>query len=184
MNALQKIISILAGSTGILFIATFPSLASSGPRQIGVLENIHGIPYPAQGDGIVILEDMAHADVYLEESVFAKQVTFTIAFDPKSVEQIDFGVRENSFWLSYEKQPLYIKGIDPLGPQSKSISISLTRMIQESDRSIDTMFFAQEANGMPEWSIQAFHGTVDSVMPSWAETKSYIKSVLIRERPL
>lgn len=184
MNALKKAITIVLGSFVILAIVTLPSLLSSGPRRIGVLENIHGIPYPMQDNGILILEDMAHADVYLAESVFAKQATFTITFDPKSVEQIDFGVRENSFWLSYEKHQLYRKGVDPLGPQSKSITIPLTRMIQESDRSIDTMFFATAANGLPEWSIQEFHGTVDIVMPTWNEVKSFGKSILTRERPL
>lgn len=184
MNAIKKIAGILLSSGIIIAIAALPSLLSSGPRKIGVLESIHGIPYPTQAAGILILEEMAHADVYLQESVFAKQITFTIAFDPKSVEQIDFGIRENPFWLSYEKQPLYKKGIDPLGSQVKTITVPLTRMIQEADQSIDAMFFAQDAEREVQWSIQEFHGTVDSVMPSLPEVKSYAKSVLTRERPL
>ncbi len=184
MKQIYAISSVAAGGIAIFIAFTLPFLLSSGPRETGVLENIHGIPYPAGADGILVSEDMAHADVYLQESVLAKQATFTIAFDPKETDSIDVGVRENAFWLSYEKQPLYRKSVDPSGPQTKVITVPLTRMIQESNKSIDVMFFATSKSKPVQWSLQEFYATVDSVVPSAAEIRSFGKSILIRERPL
>lgn len=157
------------------------SIGKSGERDIGVLETIHGIPYPIHDESIVILEDMAHADLFLKESVFAKRAHVTVTFDPKNATSIDLGIRENEFWLSYVRYPLYQKGVDTPGFQTKEILIPLTRMIQDTDRSVDLMFFTE---GSLNWRIHAFRASLESDMPTFQEAKSYIKSVLIRERAL
>ncbi len=154
-----------------------------GARELGVLESIYGIPFPVQGDKTVINEEMAHTDLFLQESVFAKRANITVSFDPEQLTVIDLGVRDNSFWLSYIKYPLYQKGIDPIGPQTKTLTIPLTAAIQDTNRSIDLMFFA-EPTASPRWSIQSFHATVEPIMPTTAEVKNFIHGIIGRERPI
>lgn len=173
---------------GVLTIAVpcalFASgIVDSGERPLGVLETIHGIPYPSQSSSIVITEEMAHADLFLRESVFAKEAKITISFDPGAMNAIDLGVRENEFWLSYRKYPLYRKGTDTPGFQTKELSIPLTDVLQDTDRSVDLMFFAEEPQAV-EWRIQTFRARLSSNMPSVSEIKGYIKSVVTRERAL
>lgn len=159
-------------------------IIDSGERSLGVLENIHGIPYPEQSGSLVVTEEMAHADLFLRESVFAKHVRLSVTFDPGNADAIDLGVRENEFWLSYRKYPLYKKGIATIGFQTKELDIPLSDVLQDTDQSVDLMFFAQRSAGAVTWNIHAFRATVFSDMPTAAETKAYIKSVLIRERAL
>ncbi|MDA1169301.1 MAG: hypothetical protein O3A36_03110 [bacterium] len=158
------------------------SLSSSGERDLGALETIHGIEYPKQEASTVILEDMAHTDLFLEEPVLAKQVKFTIGFEPGNAESIDIGVRDNAFWLSYIKYPLYRKGIDSEGIQTKQILIPLSTALADTDRSVDVMIFTKSAQGMPQWRIQDIRASVEFDMPSMLDTKAYVKSVLTRER--
>lgn len=158
------------------------SLLKGGQRNLGVLETIHGIPYPVDNGSTVILEDMAHTDLFLREPVLAKQAMFTITFDPGNAEAIDIGVRDNEFWLSYIKYPLYRIGVDTDRPQTKTITIPLTTALADTNRSIDMMLFTEASRGMPEWRIQDFHASVEFDMPTVSEAKAYIKSVLVRER--
>jgi len=159
------------------------SLASTGERRLGVLETIHGIPYPIQSDGVIVLEDMAHTDLFLQEPVFAKQANFFISFDPGSSESIDIGIRENEFWLSYKKIPVYRKGIDSAGFQTKEISIPLSKVLQDIDRSVDVMIFTESEKGV-QWRIQDFHASLEFDMPSVSEIKAYSKAIITRERAL
>ncbi len=150
---------------------------------MGTLESIHGVPFPKFEDSIVILEEMAHADLFLRENVFAKKLTLTISFNPEDSTTLDIGVRENEFWLSYTPYRLYEKGIDPEGFQTKEIEIPLTSALQDVDRSVDLMFFSTE-QAETKWRIHAFRATVEPIMPTMKEVKNYIKSIIIRERPL
>lgn len=173
----------------VLFGIVVPSILfgldilKHGARELGVLESIYGIPFPAQGDKIIINEEMTHADLFLQESIFAKRANITVSFDPEQLTAIDLGVRDNSFWLSYIKYPLYQKGIDPIGPQTKTLAIPLTAAIQDKNRSIDLMFFAEPSASL-RWSIQSFHATVEPIMPTTAEVKNFIHGIIDRERPI
>lgn len=162
----------------------FCSILGSGQRNLGVLETIHGIPYPVENGSTVILEDMAHVDLFLHEPVLAKEAVFTITFEPGNADSLDIGVRDNEFWLSYIKYPLYRKGIDPLGLQTKEVRIPLTTMLADTNRSVDVMIFTETTQGMPQWRIQSIHASVEFDMPTTAEIKAYIKSIGIRERVL
>ncbi len=180
MNAF-KILVVSVAITCAIFIF---SLMKFGERSLGTLETIHGIPYPMSDGATVILEDMAHADLFLREPVLAKQAKFTVSFDPKNSESIDLGIRENEFWLSYKKYPLYRKGIDVPTLQTKEITIPLTTALQDTDRSVDLMFFTDNNGSAPEWRIQTFRASLEFDMPSVAETKAYVKSIITRERAL
>lgn len=160
------------------------SISHTGERTLGVVETIQGIPYPTSNGAAVIVEEMAHADLFLQESVFAKQARITVSFDPQDVSHIDLGIRENEFWLSYVKYPLYQQGIDVPGFQTKEISIPLSTAIQDTNRSVDLMFFTEAPKNAMEWRIHAFRASVQTYMPSLQEIKSYAKSVITRERPL
>ncbi len=187
---MKKSPSIIDGIAIAILVVTIPSaifaasVFDSGERRLGVLENIYGIPYPEQNGSIVVTEEMAHADLFLREPVFAKNAKVVVAFDPGNATSIDLGVRENEFWLSYRKYPLYRKGIDASVFQTKEITIPLTDVLQDTDQSVDFMFFAEHPQKSVEWRIHEFHASLFSDMPSLAETKAYIKSILIRERAL
>lgn len=159
------------------------SLLSSGEREIEALETIYGIPYPIIQSNTIIEEEMAHADINLHESVLAKQLHLLISFDPGNTSSIDVGIRENDFWLSYETIPLYRKGVNPVGIQTKEIDILLSDTFQETDRSLDMMLFSKSASA-PIWSIHGLRATVEPVMPSRPELVAYIRSILQRERAL
>ena len=160
------------------------SVLADGERNLGVLENIHGIPYPQENGSVLITEEMAHADLFLQEPVFAKQAKLMIRFNPGNTETITLGIREDEFWLSYRKYPLYKKGIDQPGVQTKEITIPLTAALQDTNRSVDLMFFADTTNKSVQWNIHAFHASLLTDMPTFVETKKYIKSIIIRERAL
>ncbi len=177
-------IAIVLLALGIPCIVFAVSIADSGERTRGAIENIHGIPYPEQNGSIVVTEEMAHTDIFLRESVFAKHAKIIVTFDPGNTDSLNLGVRENEFWLSYRKYPLYKKGIDKVGFQTKELTIPLTDVLQDTDQSIDLMFLAERSGGAVQWNIHAFRATVFSDMPSAAETKAYVKSILIRERAL
>ena len=171
-------------STLIICLVVFGwSVALRGERDLGALESIQGIPFPKLEDSTIILEEMAHVDLFLRENVFAKKVTLTISFDPEDSTTLDVGVRENEFWLSYIPYRLYEKGVDPEGVQTKEIEIPLTSALQDVNRSVDLMFFSS-GKADTKWRIHAFRATVEPIMPTIKETKNYIKSIIVRERPL
>lgn len=179
MNKKNHLGLIILLSFLIPFFIFCISLLQSGERTVKNLETIHGIPYPSDAGKIIIEEDMAHADVNLQEPVLAKQATFVVSFDPGNASSIDFGVRENDFWLSYQKYPLFRASSDQRKLQTKEITVPLSNMFQDTDRSLDIMFFADSP-----WSINAIRATVTPVLPTLQELKAYIKSVIKRERAL
>lgn len=162
------------------------SLTRSGERVVEPLETMHGIPYSLSNGKTTIEENLAHADINLIEPVLAKTLHLTIAFDPGNTSHIDVGIRENDFWLSYKKYPLFDTLKDPKGSQIKEISIPLSDAFQETDRSIDMMLFSetQSTTAHVLWNIGAIRATVESNIPTTEEMFSYIKSIIKKERAL
>ncbi len=187
-------ITIIAAGVGIALLVYLLPVVSSGTRRIGKLETIHGIPYPHDGETILVEEKLAHADVYLQEPVFAKQLHMLVSFEPGNTNAIDIGVREGGFWFGYAKQPLYRKGKDPAGFQTKEIIFPLTTIFQEKDRSIDTMLFSTSATSTTaieeadadtvSWKLHSMIASTSTYMPTMQETKEYIRSIISRERAL
>lgn len=169
---------------GVAIAAIFyaASLLTTGERRVGVIESIHGIPYPRDGGAIVIEEQLAHADVFLQEPVLGKKLHVAVSFDPGNTQTIDLGVREGAFWLGYTKLPLYRKGRDIRALQTKTLVFPLSTMFQETDRSIDMMFFADRDD--VSWKIHSMQAVTTTVMPSQSDIILYIRSVLFRERAL
>lgn len=192
-SIISAIYTLLVG-VGIAAIVFGVSLLPVGLRTMGPLENIDGIPYAAVGEKIVVLEKLAHMDVYLTEPVLFKRLLLTVEFDPQQLSSLDVGVREGPFWLSYPKYSLYTDRDDTSGRISRTVSIPLTDKIQEENRSIDVMFFAtsktstsSEDEGTEDpthWELYDIAVSTEYAMPTMVEVKDYVRSVLKQERPL
>lgn len=170
------------------------SVFSSGERVVGELETIHAIPYPVQNGSTIIQEKLAHADIFMNAPVFAKKLVLTIQFNPGNTTSIDAGIRTGTFWLGYDKQPLYRKAVNSPQEQTKVLTFPLTADFQATDQSIDLMLFSsspQSSSAVEEadrdtvsWSIESIHATVYPMMPTIAEVKDYIKSIWNKERDI
>jgi hypothetical protein len=167
-------------------------LFSSGERRVGTLETIHGIPYPTEQGSISVTEKLAHADIFLQEPVLGKDAAIQITFNPGNAVEIDLGIRENDFWLGYVKVPLFRKGIDREGFQTKELHIPLSRAFQETDRSLDVMLFAKSASSSDAveeadmdsvaWSVLSMGVRVTPHFPTMDDIQGYGKSIITRER--
>lgn len=177
-NLRYTILVILAGSslTGLLFTA---SLLKTGERTVTPLENIHGIPYPAQNDAQLITEELAHADIFLTEPVLAKNLILTITFRPGNLDRLSVGIRENDFWLSYTPTSLY-----PNTNHTQTITIPLADKLQEKDRSLDLMFFGEAGSNQPTWKLLSLQAITQSATPTKAQLKDYLRSIIKKERAL
>lgn len=188
------IIFISAGAiivTGALFGI---SLTVTGNRDISALENIDGIPFPRPDNAVLITEKLAHADIYLQEPVLAKNLRLTITFNPKHTKELAVGVRANSFWLSYPKVNIYNMATDRPGVQSRELLLPISTAIQDTDRSIDIMFFATTAVSTAsedegvfdavDWELHNLTAKTELTWPSAVEVKNYLGSIIHRERPL
>ncbi|MEX1112797.1 MAG: hypothetical protein WEC84_05030 [Candidatus Andersenbacteria bacterium] len=192
MNANTRIIYILAGTFAVSVAIFALSLLPVGARSYGVVENIDGIPFPAIDGATHISEKLAHVDVYLKEPVVFKRLVMTVEFDPKDLVQLEVGVREGEFWLSYPRHALAVAGSG--GRQSVTIPIQLSDKLQDTDRSIDVMFFAtaegasaKEDEGVDDaaqWELYALDFRTEFVVPTASELKDYMRSIVKRERPL
>lgn len=179
-------------------------LGRSGPREIGPIENIDGIPFPKQADGtMVVTEKLAHADVSLTESVLGKSLRLTVTFSLGNLTKLEVGVRENEFWLSYAPtQELYSSWADARAEArgeggsrvlTRTVEIPLTDKLPDRDGSVDVMFFATnsasqatEDEGTADatlWYLQSITAEVSPVLPTWAQFKDFVRSGLTRERP-
>lgn len=171
----RSLTAILSGVvvTALLLLA---SLLPQGLRDHGPVENIHGIPYPAEDDHIIITEPLAHADIYLNESVLAKKLVLEIDFDPGNTTGLAVGVREDPFWLSYDGRV----------PAARTVVIPLTDKLQEPNRSIDLMFFAEAPRSPGEvgWELHSLSARVEYALPDWPQLRNYARSILYRERAL
>lgn len=193
MTSSRYILAALALSI-LLFIGVGAyTVFAQGTRSHGAIESIDGIPYPVVNGDTQVLEKLAHADVYLSESVFAKELALQLTFDPGNLTSLSVGVRENSFWLSYPKVTVWSQG-DPVGEQTKTVYIPLTDAMQDSNQSIDLMFFAQTSQSTSEvdegvtdsvhWELISFDASVSPSVPTIAQAKNFVRSLISRERPL
>jgi hypothetical protein len=184
--------SLLTGC-GLAVVIFAISLVPVGPRKLGAVENIHGIPYPKDSNAIVITEELAHADIYLMEPVLAKQLELTITYRPVNLTSLAVGVREDSFWLSYGgKQGIYPtptlispsrEGEKKEGVITTSLSIPLTDKLQETDHSLDLMFFA-ESDDEVRWELHNVNAKVSYAWPTYQQFRNYVGSIIKRERAL
>lgn len=182
---------LLAG----ILIAAILFMVSLLPRRASLspLENIHGITFPAADGAVHVYEPLAHADVYLDQPTLFKQLDFSITFIPGDITHLSVGVRENPFWLSYTRFPLYESTRSSSQPVTASVSIPLSDKLQESDRSVDLMFFAAKGkeaaledavNSTLAWQLQNISASVSFTKPAYPEIKDWIKSIFYRERAL
>jgi len=179
-------------STGV---AVFYLAKHETTKQLGPLENIKGIPFPQRDNLTLITEQMAHADVYLNESVLAKQLRLSITFTPLDSASISVGLRENPFWLSYDKKPIYdsTSSNDPAQQIKSEVVIPLTDKLPDRDGSLDLMIFTNEPNlalaDTPDqdktfWLLHNIKAEVEYVRPSLPEIKNFILSNIKREKPI
>lgn len=179
---MKKPLLILVAATLLTFSIFGLSTLLKGERSHGVVENISGIPFPETPDhSILITEELAHTDIHLTEPVFAKNLTLQITFKPGNLNNLAVGIREDSFWLSYGSKQQIFSGSD----QASTLVIPLTDKFQDTDRSLDVMFFATaQGNEQPKWELQNLSAKVEYAHPSWTEFKKYARSILKRERAL
>ncbi|MEX1997101.1 MAG: hypothetical protein WEA04_00275 [Candidatus Andersenbacteria bacterium] len=196
MKTWHQGVSIIAASLAAIALIIGSSVLPYGQRAVSQIENIHGVSYPVEDDLITVTEALAHFDVYLQEPVIAKKLHLTFDFIPFAEDHLGVGVRENSFWLSYEPQLFYQAGSSDkktTALHSASLTIPLSDKIQERDRSIDVMFMAAPANHLPlpdpltdttYWQIKNLHATVEYDKPSTSAWRDFIRSIIRRERVL
>jgi len=194
MNAVR---TILATAVVMISACTVIALAlvipSSGTRDTSKLESIYGISYPEDVDGTRVLEKLAHADVYLKESVLGKQLRVTFEYNPGNTTNLALGVRENSFWLSYPKQEFWTPSTGS-GWHNAELVFPLTDKIQEPNRSIDIMFFSQTETSTTDvyegvedsvdWRIRNLQARIEPARPTYAEMKDFVRALLSQERAL
>lgn len=184
-------ILLIIGLSLLFVVGIFSfDLMKKGERNAGNVESIDGVPYPSIDNVVHVEEKLAHADVYLKESVFAKVLDIDVVFEPIHINELYVGVRRDSFWLSYDKVPLY-SGVDG-GKYTQRISIPLTDKFQDTDRSIDIMFFAYDENSsMKEddgiydtthWALHSLTASVRPIVPAREEVRNYVRSIITKER--
>lgn len=188
MRQQAKLIAVASlGSLLLTSTIFFATLILPQTTTLGPIENIHGIPYANQGTSLQITEELAHVDVFINRPAFAQEAHLTIRFNPYQLQKLTIGIRENSFWLSYPQYTLYEIMIPPpiSTQQSTSVTIPLTDKIQESDQSLDLMFFATPLpESEPYWILENIQLTVNPTTPTWKEIKNFGKAVITRERVL
>lgn len=189
---MARIPAIISSALLLIAVLFSASLLPIGGRSLRVTENIHGVPFPKQENIILITEPHAHADVYLQEPVLAKQLELTITYRPVNLTSLAVGIREDSFWLSYgSKQEIFRAGntsgvaTDSSEVKETQITIPLTDKLQETDRSLDLMLFAEGAdNADPLWELHDISANITHAKPTLAQFKDYARSILKRERAL
>jgi len=193
---MKTIISHLLLGFFITVLILLPSLGKTGVRQTTPIESITSVPMPIEGNNILITEPLAHTNILLNQPVFAKEVVLTITFIPKDVEHIAVGIRENSFWLSYEPITFYTRqGAGSKDLQQQTVTIPLTDKLADADQSLDVILFTNSPINIDSfiqnptqvqvnWELVSFTAQVKNALPSWAATKDFIKSIAYRERVL
>lgn len=195
----STLIKLAVASSIAILIAALSAVSvalRSGERDISAVENIDGIPYPQDHGATIITEKLAHADIYLREPVIAKKLTLTITFTPHTTQRLSVGIRENAFWLSYPKYEIY-RAHDNKSqekPQTVQVTIPLTDKLKDANGSIDLMLFAEEdeaGESVDEkefdttlWELTALNAKIAPSVPSWLETKDFLKSILTHEKPV
>lgn len=180
----------------LTIVILLPSLGATGVRETTPVESITSVPMPTQAGNILITEPLAHTNVLLNQPVFGKELVLRITFIPKDTEHISVGVRENSFWLSYEPISFYEKkAARSQNMQEQTITIPLTDKLADKDQSVDVIFFTNApidvssfinhpTESQVHWELVSLSAEVKNAIPSWAATKDFIKSFVYRERVL
>ncbi len=193
---MKKIISHLLLGVCLAVLILLPSLVRTDVRQTTALESITSVPMPRQANNVVVTEPLAHTNILLHQPVFAKELILNIKFIPKDAENIAVGVRENSFWLSYQPTTFYERDTaDSQSVQEQIVKIPLTDKLADTDQSLDVVFFTNypvDVNAFTKnptqsevnWELVGLTAEVKNTLPSWPETKDFIKSVIYRERVL
>jgi hypothetical protein len=195
----MKRTALSVGTIGVLIAALIllsTLLNSPTENAVSPLGNIKGIPFPKKTSTIVT-EKLAHADIYLYESVLAKTAIITIKFTPHALEKLEMGLRENAFWLSYPKHLLYDRSKSEVSGEeaiTTTVLIPLTDKFQETDQSLDVMFFAtatfgteeinEEAHDTTLWELHDMTVETKTTIPTWPHLQNYVQSLLRRERAL
>ena len=185
MKTASTVLSIVIISGVATLVLYSASLVPAGQREISALETIRSIPYPVVEGRIQIDEPLAHADVYLQQPLFAQELIITVSFVPTTINELAVGVRENSFWLSYPKYTIYSLEKLPTTTyelQTETVTIPLTDKLQEVDQSIDLMFFAEGED--PAWELVSLTTSVQHAVPTWTQFKDYARAIVYRERAL
>lgn len=181
----------------IIILVLMAVLFRSAAVDIGALENIDGIPFPLVANQPLVTEKLAHTDLYLKQSRFAQRLTIAITFTPMAITALDVGVRENSFWLGYNKINICCSS-EELAHSStsitKTINIPITDKLADQDGSLDLMFFAAnptsqavEDEGISDrtsWLLNNLSVVSHPALPDMASLRDYLRSALTRERAL
>lgn len=167
------------------------------PRNaaVGVVENSSGIPFPAAGEPLAILEPLAHTDVQVQQNL-ARQLTLRFSFIPHEVSQLSVGIRENPFWLSYPRHIFYeasSEGLPVTTARQVSVTLPLTDKLLEVNGTVDVMFFAgtEDAIALAEstphtrvhWELADLQAKTTFAWPTSVESKDYVRALLTHEKP-
>lgn len=196
----RPIITSILG--GILLIAALAliNVLQQGERVVTLLTTIRGVPYPSLQNRTVITESLAHADIELVEPVLAKELELTLEFIPHRTTSLAVGIRRDPFWLSYKPTVFYTSTTESTKPISATVNIPLTDKLQDADRSIDLMFFADTSPAeivsgssavldtptldTTNWELVSISARVHPTRPDGTAIKEYVRSIFKRERPL
>jgi len=186
-----KLSFLLVGLLFIILVISILILSRQYQIDTGQVENIDGLPFPLIHDTVVITEKLAHTDIYLNQTRFAKQATITVTFSPQSITDLSLGIRRDPFWLSYDKLSLCCSRQEltqPDTPITKTVNIPLTDKWQDHDQSLDLMFFAtnpsstsSEDEGIADQTLWHLHGlsiVSSSIKPTSPAIKDFLKSLL------
>lgn len=185
--------SLLLGILLALALFLLP-ISKSGAREVSRIESIQSIPYPMQDASYVITQKIAHTDIYLQEPVFAKKANVEITYSPGNVDRLSAGIRSSSFWLSYQPQVFFDRQSNQNDSEKMiaQLVFPLTDKFQETDRSVDLMFFADYVPANPDFDMGLedpttwqIHSLTASVSPAWPTLRSvadYAASLLLLER--
>lgn len=169
----------------------------SHPVDTSTLENIHGIPFPTYANQSLITEKLAHADLYLRHSRLARRLDLTVSFTPTAITGLSVGIRDNPFWLSYNKINLCCTAAelaDPSAVLTKTVTIPVTDKIADRDGSLDLMFFATNPNSLAVedagvhdrtvWQLHDLSVRDEPALPNRSSLRDFIQSFITRAKPL
>ena len=207
-----KVFSYVAAALLVTLVIFGISLLPAGSREISTLENIDGVPFPHVDEIQQISEQLAHADLYLNQPGLAKELQLNISFVPHDLEALYVGVRDSAFWLSYEPIQIYSRSDNSTEPRDVAVSIPLTDKLQDRDQSLDVMFFAvpvttpgvvtdseisipaieawlpDRVNDETYWELHGLSAEVKTKWPTGTDgawqVGDWLFSILRRERPL
>jgi hypothetical protein len=185
MKTQATIILAIAGAAVLVAAIYTASLTTQGSREVSTLETIRSTPYASKNGVTYVDEPLAHADLYLGQPVFAKELVVTIQFIPTNINALSVGVRQDSFWLSYPPYTVYTSDEEPAdaaSPLTATVTIPLTNKLQEPDQSADLMFFAEGEK--PEWELISLTAQVRRAIPSVLQVLDYAYAIVSRERAL